>query len=114
MSSRLRAASIPDRVVWRFRETAATLMPTREFRSWDLPALGRPTRAMSRRFRCCCVYGGVDWVEKNRWWLNSRDGGDLNALFCIGRDVALVHLLIVLFVDMLRRFLRNAIILFAV
>lgn len=30
-------------------------MPVREFRSWDLPALGRPTIAMSRRFLC----GGV-------------------------------------------------------
>ncbi len=38
------------RVVCRFRDTAATLDPMREFKSWDLPALGAPTMATSRRF----------------------------------------------------------------
>jgi hypothetical protein len=58
--------------VWRLRETAATLVPMREFRSWDLPAFGRPTMAMSRRFRCVGVEsGGV--VENGRRWHRMND-----------------------------------------
>lgn len=70
MFCKVRAARMPVRVVWRFLLTAATLVPIREFRSWDLPALGKPHIAMSRRFRGSSTSGGV--VE-NRWMDRGAD-----------------------------------------
>lgn len=46
----VRAPRIPSRVVWRLRETAATLESMSTFRSCDFPALGAPTMAISSRF----------------------------------------------------------------
>lgn len=42
-------AKIPFRVVWRLRDTADIIVFVTVLRNWDLPELGAPTIAMSRR-----------------------------------------------------------------
>jgi len=53
--SNVLAPRMPERVVCRLRDTAATFDPTRELRSWDFPALGAPTIATSSRLRSWLV-----------------------------------------------------------
>jgi len=49
-----------DRVVWRFRDTAAIGDFVRTLTSWDFPAFGGPTIATSSLFRATCDGDGGD------------------------------------------------------
>ena len=64
------------------RDTAATLDPINELRSWDFPALGAPTKAMSSRLRglmarCCGEVGGD--AAKDAVVVEAEDGRGVGA-----------------------------------